>query len=159
MKTHTIFRSLAILSCALTIGLSSAGDDSAALKNAYARLCKGVKTKNSRAVHAMLAPGFTWVDPKGHVMSRAEFIAMDNARMSMPGLQFHEVSMKNDSYDFMGNEAKVRSTGTFVMSMMEGGKRMKMKGWSEGVDTWRKTPKGWMCYKVEVTAEGYEPIQ
>jgi len=159
MKTNTTFRTLAVIACALTVGISTAGDDSAALKNSYARLCKAIMRMDMSASHAMLAPDFTRVDPKGHAMTRAEFIAMDKERMKMPGLKFHEVSMKNDSYDFMGKEARVRSTGTFVMSMMEGGKRMKMKAWSEGVDSWRKTPKGWRIYKVEVTAEGYEPIQ
>lgn len=151
-------RTLITFACVGAAGAAMAGDDHKGLDQVYARLTRALKAMDVKATHVLLAPRFTWVDPQGHVMNRAEFIAMDNARNKMPGLKFHEVSMKNDSYDFMGDEARVRSTTTVVLSMMENGKRVKYRGISESVDTWRRGPRGqWMAYKVEVTSETFGP--
>lgn len=155
-----VSRTLISLACVAAVGVVTAMDDHHGLDKAYAKLSKALQRMDSKTVHGMLAPRFTWVDPAGRSMSRAEFIAMDNARMKTPGLKFHSVSMKNDSYDFMGDEARVRSHTNIVMSMVENGKRTKLRAISESVDTWRRGPKGeWLCFKVESVYETYEPIQ
>jgi len=132
-------------------------DEKAALVNQYARLSKAIVAGDGKTTTAMLAPKFTWVNPDGTVLSRAEFLAKEQASAEA-GLKFHECSMKNDSYDIEGGTARVRSTSRIVVSMPEGKKRQKFLITAEGVDTWRKSPKGWMLYKVEVVHETFSPM-
>lgn len=158
MKTNSIFRVLAVVSCATAVAFSSAGDDRASLDRAYKKLTGHLKSMNGKALYAMLASDFMWVEPNGKTYDKASFIAMDQGRMKTPGLKFHEVSMKNDAYDFMGDLARVRSNTTIVMSMLDSGKRVKFKAVEESVDTWRKTKNGWLCVKVETTSSSFAPL-
>jgi hypothetical protein len=132
-------------------------DEKAALENQYARLCKAIVAGDSKTTTGMLAPSFTWVNPDGSVVTRSQFIAKER-ESEAAGMKFHEVSMKNDSYDIEGGTARVRSTSRIVVSMPEGKKRQKFLITTEGVDTWRKSPKGWMIYKVEVVNETFNPM-
>lgn len=155
--TTQFVRLLALSSCFGVAVFAGALDEKSALENQYARLCKAIKAGDFKTTTGMLGPQFTWVNPDGTSMNRAEFIAKEKG-MAASGVKFLEVSMKNDSYDIEGGTARVRSTARIVISMPEGGKRQKYLITSEGVDTWRKSPKGWMMHKVEVTAETFAPM-
>lgn len=136
--------------------MAGAGDEKSALENQYTRFCKALKSGDQKVTFGMLGPQFTWVNPDGSSLSRAEFIAKEKAMAG--GVKFLEVTMHNDSYDIEGGTARVRSAARIVMSMNQGGKWQKFLITAESVDTWRKSPKGWMMHKVEVVAESFNPM-
>lgn len=148
-------RYLGILAAIVATGAteSSGPKDIKAIEAGYRRLESAIKHKNQRALEAMVTNDFTWTDVKGHTMNRKEFFKMNAEEMAAPGLKFHVVEMKNDSYGFMGDECTVRNHTTVKMSMKMDGKMMTMTGTSEGVDTWRKTKSGWRPCKVVTTHE------
>lgn len=156
---RTPFRLVIAAAVALVSTFGVARDDHHGLDGAYKRLCAAIKSKNLKATHAMLAPGFTWVETSGRTLNRAQFIAMDTARTKIAELKYDVVDMKNDSYDFMGNEARVRSTTTIVVHGKDKGKKFVARSVSESVDTWRRDSKGrWLVYKVETTGEYFGSI-
>lgn len=127
--------------------------DVSAIEKGYRKLEALIKSKDTRGILAFCTSDFSWTDPLGHVMHRREFGEMMKGQMDAPGLKFHVVEMKNDSYGFMGDECDVRNTTTVKLSMKMNGKMMTMTGVSEGVDTWRKTPAGWRPAKVQIVKE------
>jgi len=156
--TNFSMRTLVTLACVATISFASAGDGRGAIEAQYRRLEKLITMKDTSGLNAITTSDFTWVDINGKTMNKKEFMAMQRQELKAPGLKFHHVIMKNDSYDFMGDTARVRSSTTVVVSFMSNGKRMGFMGTSEGVDTWRHGPHGWQCCKVEVVHETNKPL-
>ncbi len=127
--------------------------DIAGIEKAYSALKAGIVRKDMKAIMALCTSDFSWVDPKGHAMSRGDFQKMRTGQFAMKGLKFTKMSMKNDSYGFMGNECAVRCSSDMSMSALMNGKTMTMRGVTESVDTWRRTPQGWKMCRVQVTHE------
>lgn len=125
----------------------------AAIEKQYAKLKVAIVAKDMERVMRLCTSDFVWVLPSGQSMGRKEFQTMMSGQMAMKGLTFHKVSMKNDSFGFMGNECRVRCSSDLNMSAIMDGKRMSMTSLSESVDTWRRTPKGWKICKVEVLSD------
>ncbi|MEQ1823744.1 MAG: nuclear transport factor 2 family protein [Fimbriimonadaceae bacterium] len=132
---------------------SDQAGDIKSLEKAYAKLKAAIVRKDIKAIMGMCSADFSWTDPKGMTMSAKDFHAMMKGQFAAPGLRFNKLNMINDSYDFDGNIARVRSRSEMSMSMNANGQKMTMSSSSEGVDTWVKTPKGWLIKKVEVVNE------
>lgn len=139
------------------IGGADGPKDIAAVEKGYQKLIQLIKKKDARGLIAFCTPDFSWTNPNGQVMRGKEFAEMMKSQMSAPGLKFHTVEMKNDSYGFMGDECAVRNTTIIKMSMKMNGQTMTMTGISEGVDTWRKTPRGWRPCRVQIVKETQNP--
>jgi hypothetical protein len=152
-------RHLTLALLAATVALSPAQashpEKVAGLEKAYANLHKQIVGRHVNGIMNLMTRDFQWVNPQGQVLDYAAFKKMMVSSMGAP-IKFKRLVMKNDSYDFMGNEARVR-TRTEVTVEMKGpdGKMMTMQSWSEGVDTWRWTKSGWRCSKVEVVHERF----
>jgi hypothetical protein len=149
--TLALFAAVAALSSAQ----ASHPQKVAGLEKAYANLHKQIVTRNVNGIMNLMTKDFQWVNPQGQAMDYAAFRKMMVSSLGAH-MKFTQFVMKNDSYDFMGNEARVR-TRTEVTVQMKGpdGKMMTMSSWSEGVDTWRWTKSGWRCAKVEVVYEKF----
>jgi hypothetical protein len=141
----------------VAIAASDGAKHVAAIEKGYRKLESLIKKKDTRGLMAFCSSDFSWTNPNGQVMHRKEFGEMMKGQMSAPGLKFHLVEMKNDSYGFMGDECNVRNTTIVKLSMKMNGQMMTMTGVSEGVDTWRRGPRGWRPAKVVIVKETQTP--
>ncbi len=147
---------LLLVSALSLVSLNAFSDqtgDVKSLEKAYDKLKAAIVRKDIKAIMGMCTADFSWTNPQGQTMSAKDFHAMMKGQFATPGLKFNKLNMINDSYDFDGNIARVRSRSEMSMSMRQNGQTMTMASSSEGVDTWVKTPKGWLVKKVEVVNE------
>jgi hypothetical protein len=129
---------------------SAGADDRSSLERQYAGLKKAYWNKDASRTLGYFNENFTWTKPMGEVVSRSEFAAELKRMLHAPRLRFEVLDMKNDSYDFTGDEARVRSSKHFVYTEWVDGRTVRVNLNMQTVDTWRRSPRGWGLYKVEV---------
>ena len=152
MKIPRALVLVVIATFAISVSADQASDKKS-LDAAYGRLTAAIKRKDVKALMGMVTSDFSWIDAQGKVMDRGAFFAMCKKEFGNPNMKFISLVMTNDSYDFDGTIARVRTRTAGSVSMKMGGQAMKMSSKSEGVDTWQKTPAGWRVKKVEVVSE------
>ena len=144
------YRRLLAASAILAASAFGFADTKAELDGMYAKLNAAMKQKNTAAVMAMCTKDFSWVDPKGKKMSRAEMEQQLKMQFSFMK-KVTAVTVKIEKVTVKGAETIARTQGIFegdIQLTPDAKKLSKLKSSSITDDTWIKVGGKWMLKKV-----------